>query len=74
MLLTSAFNIMQSFWQVSMDDVRVHGDKILKNVNAVFDTGSSVIYGDRKRVAELYGRIGGTLVEHAGNEYYYREF
>jgi len=59
------------FWQVSMEDVRVNGDKILTNVPAIFDTGASFIYGDWNRVSELYRHIGGTLTVYKGFGYYY---
>jgi len=59
------------FWQVSMDDVRVNGNKLLENVPAVIDTGANFIFGDWDRVAEFYRTLGGTLVEHAGLGYYH---
>jgi hypothetical protein len=57
-----------------MDDVRVNGDKILERVPAVINTGANYIIGNRERVSELYRRLGGTLVEHRGFGFYYREF
>jgi hypothetical protein len=57
-----------------MDDVRVNGDKILENVPAIINTSANFITGDRERVLELYRQLGGTLVEHAGFGFYYREF
>jgi hypothetical protein len=57
-----------------MDNLRVNGVTILENVPAIFDTGANYIFGDWERVAELYGPLGGTLQEHNGLGYYYREF
>jgi hypothetical protein len=57
-----------------MDDIRVDGEKTLENVPVIFDTGASYIYGDWGRVSNLYDRLGGTLMEHRGFGYYYREF
>jgi hypothetical protein len=57
-----------------MDDVRVNGNKILNNVPVVFDTGARYIFGDWNQVAELYGHLGGTLLDHGVSGYYYREF
>jgi len=59
------------FWQVSMDDVRVNGRKLLENVPAVIDTGANFILGDWDRVAEFYRQLDGKLVEHAGLGYYH---
>jgi len=42
-----------------MDDVRVRGDIILRNVPAIFDTGANHIYGDWDQVCELYKHLGG---------------
>jgi hypothetical protein len=57
-----------------MDDVRVNGDKIFENMPAVIDSGASLILGDWDRVAELYGRFGGTRADRGGFGYYYCEF
>jgi hypothetical protein len=59
-----------------MDDVRVNGntDTVLKNVPAIFDTGSNYIFGDSKRVSELYRRLDGTLMEFTDFNFYHREF
>jgi cathepsin D len=57
-----------------MDDVRVHGDKVLENLPAVIDTGSNYICGDWDQVAELYRHLGGTLLVHAGFGLYHCEF
>jgi len=46
-----------------MDEVRVNGNIILKNVPAMLDTGANFIYGDSNQVSELYKHIGGTLME-----------
>jgi len=54
-----------------MDDVRVNGDTILKDVPVIFDTGANFIFGDWDRVAELYRRIGGGVYEHGDMGYYY---
>jgi len=58
------------FWQVTMDDFRVDGDIIFKNVPVILDTGASYILGDWNGVAALYRRLDGTLLEHAGLGYY----
>jgi len=60
----------RGFWQVSMEDVRVNGNKILENVPAIFDTGAGHIYGDWERVSELYRGLDATLKEHAGFGFY----
>jgi hypothetical protein len=57
-----------------MDDIRVNGDTILENVPAILDTGSNLIYGDGERVSELYRRLGGTLKDYKGFDFYYCEF
>jgi len=57
-------------WQVSVDDIRVNGRKVLENVPAVFDTGASYIFGDWNRVSELYQGLRATLYEHGGFGYY----
>jgi len=59
------------FWQVSMDDLRVNGDIIFTNVPVMFDTGANLIFGDWERISKLYTRIGGTLVEHKGIDFYH---
>jgi len=62
---------VQGFWQVSMDDVRINGNKIFENVPVMFDTGAEYIYGDWERVSELYRRLDGTLDERHGEGYYH---
>jgi hypothetical protein len=57
-----------------MDDVSVDGKKIFKNLPVLFDTGSTYIYGDWKRVSEFYKALGGTLKEHGSLGYYYCGF
>jgi cathepsin D len=61
-------------WQVSIEDVRVNGDTIFDDVPAIFDTGSTYIFGDWKAVSELYEGLGATLKEYKGYGYYSREF
>jgi len=53
--------INSGLWQVTMDDLRVNGNPILKNVPAIFDTGANYIFGVWDQVSELYGHIGGQL-------------
>jgi hypothetical protein len=72
MLLTLAFT-MQGLWQVSMDDLRFDGDKILFNIPVVLDTGANLIYGDWDVVKDLYEPLGGISKEIGGFDYYYRE-
>jgi cathepsin D len=74
MLLILAFVYVQGYWQVSMDDVRVNGDKFFENQPAIFDTGANFICGDWDQVAELYKHLGGTLLVHAGFGLYHCEF
>jgi hypothetical protein len=57
-----------------MDNVRVNGDNFFENVPAMIDSGSNYIFGDWDKVSELYGHLGGTLLEHAGFGYYSCEF
>jgi len=59
------------FWQVSIDDVRVNGEIILKNVPAIFDTGASYIFGGWEQVSKLYRPLGGTLDDRGDFGFYY---
>jgi len=61
---------VRGLWQVSMDDVRVNGDIIFKNIPAIFDSGALYIYGDWQRVSELYRPLGGILEERRDFGYY----
>jgi hypothetical protein len=46
-----------------MDDIRVSGKPILRNVVSVIDTGANYIYGDSDRVLKLHKAHGGKAFE-----------
>ena len=70
LLLTLAF--MQGFWQVSMDYIRLNGNKLL-NIPVILDTSSNFIFGDRERVRSLYETAGGIVKPVGSIDYYIRE-
>ncbi|KAG6373237.1 Asp-domain-containing protein [Boletus reticuloceps] len=60
----------QGFWEVKMDNVKGNGETILTNVNAIIDTGATLIIGIPSDVSTLYNALGGTAAPSAGQGYY----
>jgi hypothetical protein len=57
---------------VKIDDIKVNGDIVLKDVTAVIDAGAhSITIGDPERVLALHLVAGGS---YKGNGYYTCEF
>ncbi|KAF8553168.1 acid protease [Imleria badia] len=49
----------QGYWQVNMDGVQNNGQTILRNVDAIIDTGTTLIVGTPSQVSTLYSTLGG---------------
>ncbi|KAF8122507.1 Asp-domain-containing protein [Boletus edulis] len=60
----------QSYWQVNMDNVKGNNKKILTNVAAIIDTGTTFIIGTPLDVSTLYNALGGTAAPSAGQGFY----
>lgn len=50
----------QAFWQITMDAVNVSGRPVVAFHEAIIDSGTSLIIGDRPSVAEFYNAIPGS--------------
>jgi len=49
------------FWQVMVDDIRVNGNPVLRNIDSIIDTGANYIIGDPNRVLTLHRAYGGKV-------------
>ena len=50
--------VIQGYWQVNMDNVQGNGRTLLSNVDAVIDTGTTLIVGTPSQVSTLYNTLG----------------
>ncbi|KAG9310429.1 aspartic peptidase domain-containing protein [Chiua virens] len=58
------------FWQVPMNSVESNGKTLLSDVEAIIDTGTSVIVGNSSEVQALYRALGGTPAPSEGEGFY----
>ena len=65
---------IQGYWEVNMDNVQGNGKMILSNIDAIVDTGTSLIVGSPSSVSELYSALGGKSASNSGPGFYTCEF
>ena len=51
--------VTQGYWQVNMDKAQGNGLTILGNLDAIIDTGTTLIYGTPSQVLTLHSTLGG---------------
>ncbi|KAG9310434.1 Asp-domain-containing protein [Chiua virens] len=61
----------QGYWQVTMDNVQSNGQTPLSNVDAIIDTGTTLIVGTTSDVSTLYSAIGGTAAPSSVGQGFY---
>jgi len=50
----------KGFWQVDMDSANVNGNAAISNVQAIVDTGTTLIVASQTQVSQFYGAIPGS--------------
>lgn len=61
----------QGYWQVTMENIKDNGKTLLKNLDAVIDTGTSIVIGEPFQVSNMYKALGGKPVPGDGNQGFY---
>ena len=64
---------IQSYWQTTVDALSLNGQPIAgaTNLNAIVDSGTAMILGDRTTVQAFYSQIPGSSIISPGNSEYY---
>ncbi|KDQ17953.1 hypothetical protein BOTBODRAFT_42425 [Botryobasidium botryosum FD-172 SS1] len=57
-----------AWWQIKLDVLSVGGRAAVTEIQAVIDSGTSYIWGDRDMVKEFYAQIPESQVEYDGND------
>ena len=66
---------IQGYWEVNMDNVQGNGKTILSNIDAIVDTGTTLIVGLPSDVSQLYSALGGKAAPSSvGSGFYTCEF
>jgi hypothetical protein len=60
----------QGFWQGPLDGINVNGKSVIGELQAIFDTGASLIVGDPDRVQTFASSIGATSAPDVGDGLY----
>lgn len=65
--------VTQGYWQVTMENLKDNADgkTLLTHVDAVIDTGTSIIIGEELQVSTMYKALGGIPVPGVGNQGFY---
>ncbi|KAF8452920.1 acid protease [Boletus edulis BED1] len=60
----------QGYWEVNIDNVKGNGKTILTNVDAIIDTGTTLIFGISSDVSTLSSTLGGKAAPSVGQGLY----
>jgi cathepsin D len=55
-----------AYWQFTVDSLEINKEKMFKNIEAIADTGTSLIAGPMEQVAQLNKMIGATMNPMSG--------
>ncbi|KAJ7160965.1 acid protease [Mycena filopes] len=58
------------FWEIAGGSVKVGATTVVKGMEAIIDSGTTIMYGPPKLVAAIYARVPGAKVWDAANGYY----
>lgn len=50
----------QGYWEVNLNGIEGNGQTILSNIDAIIDTGTSLVIGNPSQIAAFYTALGGT--------------
>ncbi|KAK3811379.1 MAG: aspartic peptidase domain-containing protein [Linnemannia elongata] len=61
----------EGFWETNLEGIERDGERFLSNINAIIDTGTSLVILSPSQAATLYAALGGTDASSAAGAGYY---